>query len=176
MLNARIEKSIRDRFTKVNKLGGKSVELRRYANKVRDSIEEDKDKMVEIRQEDKTLPDFEIPYHHVSNPIALINEVEFLKNGKPTREKVEKVVNRGDRIIISGPNGIGKSTLLKSFLDGKFIKVSEDVRIGYYSQDFSELDFNQTVLESLYSVAYDIEDQDAFTAAGRFMLSKSIRK
>src|SRR5690606_34736555 len=45
-----------------------------------------------------------------------------------------------------------------------------DVRIGYYSQDFAELDFEQTALESLESVALEMDAQKIFGAAGRFLL------
>ncbi|KXK26048.1 MAG: putative ABC transporter ATP-binding protein YheS [candidate division WS6 bacterium OLB20] len=168
--NARITKSIKDRFEKVNKLGGKSVAMRRLANKVRKDIEEDRENMVEIRRDDRTIPEFVIPYQHLSNPLVTIKEVTFLRDGKVQSRNVDKVMGRGSRMIISGPNGIGKSTLLKSFLDGKGVEFQEDLRIGYYSQDFSELDFDQTGIESLQSVAHDTDRQELFSIAGSFLL------
>jgi ATPase subunit of ABC transporter with duplicated ATPase domains len=55
---------------------------------------------------------------------------------------------------IVGPNGIGKTTLLESLASGHATgeHVSEGVRIGYYRQDFSNLDFNQTVFDCLMAV------------------------
>ena len=169
--NARITKSVKDRFEKVNKLGGKSVAMRRLAKKVRVEIEEDREQMEDLRREDRTIPKFTIPYQHLTNPIAKVSEVSFLKKGNVETREVAKEVRRGERLLISGPNGIGKSTLLKSFLDGKGIEFQDELRIGYYSQDFSELDFDQTPLESLRSVALDYNDQDLYGVAGRFLLS-----
>lgn len=170
LLNSRIEKSIKDRFEMVNKLGGKSVAMRRLANRVREDIEEDREKMVDVRREDKTLPDFTIPYQHHKDPVITIHTVEIMKQGKVITKKIDKVVNRGRKLLISGPNGIGKSTLLRSFLAGRGVQIEEDVRIGYYSQDFSELDFDDTALNSLKQVAQDSREQKVFEAAGRFML------
>lgn len=171
LLNARLEKSIKDRFEKVNKLGGKSVAMRRLANKVREDIAEDREKMVDVRKEDKTIPEFTIPAQHFPNYLIKINEVSFLKNGEVMTKPVDIELRRGRRLIISGPNGIGKSTLLKSLLAQKGAHIFEDVRVGYYSQDFSELDFEQTAFDSLKSVAFDKKPQQIYEAAGRFLLT-----
>jgi len=170
LLNSRIEKSIKDRFEMVNKLGGKSVAMRRLANRVRSDIDDDREKMVEVRREDKTIPNFKIPYQHYKDPIIKINSIEVLKQGKIITKKVDKVVRRGRKLLIKGPNGIGKSTLLKSFLARKGVEIDDDVRIGYYSQDFSELNYNDTALNALQEVMQSTKIQDLYEAAGRFML------
>lgn len=174
LANARLEKSIADRFEKINKLGGKSVQMRRLAVKVREDIDEDREKMVEVRKEDKTIPPFTIPAQHLPKALIHINKVEFLKEGEPVQKDVEIEMRRGDRLLIKGPNGIGKSTLLKSILAGQGAEIEKDLRIGYYSQDFSELDFEQTTVESLKSVMQSDSMQDLYNAAGRFMLTGEI--
>lgn len=169
--NARLEKSIADRYEKVNRLGGKSVQMRRLAVKVREDIEEDKEKMVEIRQEDRTLPEFTIPAQHVPKPLININQVSFLREGEVVTKDVNIELARGQKLIIAGPNGIGKSTLLGSILAGEGAVIPSDVRVGYYSQDFSELDFEQTGLESLKSVMLGDSMQELYNVAGKFMIA-----
>ena len=172
LANANITKSVKHRFEKVNKLGGKSVAMRRLAKKIRVEIEQDREDIVDIRKEDRTIPEFTIPYQHLTSSLIKINEVSFLRNGDIQSKPVNKEVRRGDRLLISGPNGIGKSTLLRSFLDGKGVEMTSELRVGYYSQDFSELDFDQTGVESLRSVAVEgATTQDLYSAAGRFLLS-----
>jgi ATP-binding cassette subfamily F protein 3 len=171
LLNARIEKSIKDRFEMVNKLGGKSVAMRRLANRVREDIDEDREQMVEVRRDDKTIPDFTIPYQRCNDPIVKIHTIQMLKNGKVITKKVNKEVQRGKHLLISGPNGIGKSTLLRAFMDKTGVEISPEVRIGYYSQNFSELNYDDTALNSLQSVSQTSVIQDIYAAAGRFMLS-----
>lgn len=171
LVNSRIEKSIKDRFEKVNKLGGKSVAMRKLANKVRTDIEEDRERMVDVRKEDKTIPEFTIPAQHTPGEVMTLKSVEVLKDHKPVTKEVEYHLFRGDRLMIKGPNGIGKSTLLKSILAGKGVKIADGVRVGYYSQDFSELDFSDTAFNSLVSVMPEMDKSKIFAAAGRFMLS-----
>lgn len=174
LLNARIEKSVKDRFEKVNKLGGKSVAMRKLARKVREDIVEDRAKMVQTRQEDKTIPEFTIPAQHVAGNVIDIQNITVIKDHKATTKKVDIQLYRGQRMIITGPNGIGKSTLLKSLLEGNGATIGQDVRVGYYSQDFSELNLEDTAFNALREVALDDVTQKIYEMAGRFLLPGEI--
>jgi ATP-binding cassette subfamily F protein 3 len=174
LLNSRLEKSIKDRFIKVNKLGGKSVAMNRLANKVREDIAEDKEKLVDVRHEDKTIPDFKIPSQNFPGTILTIESIGFMREGKVVEKKADIRIFRGRRLLIAGPNGIGKSTLLKSILENRGAKITDGVRVGYYSQSFSELDFNMTAFESLKSVMLGNNIQEVYSTAGRFLLPGEI--
>jgi ATPase subunit of ABC transporter with duplicated ATPase domains len=50
-----------------------------------------------------------------------------------------------DRLILTGPNGCGKTTLLEQLVKGRRCFLKEGVTVGYYRQDFSELDYETTV-------------------------------
>jgi ATP-binding cassette subfamily F protein 3 len=56
-------------------------------------------------------------------------------------------------LLLQGPNGIGKSTLLEKLASGddEGSKIKEGIRVGYYRQDFSTLNFDHSVYESLAS-------------------------
>ncbi len=62
-------------------------------------------------------------------------------------------VRRQDRVAILGANGTGKSTLIKTLVANKDfrIKYGAGVKIGYYDQESLNIDFNNTVLEELWS-------------------------
>jgi len=160
--NSRLQKSIKDRFEKVNKLGGKSVQMSQLARRIREDIEEDKESMVEMRKEDKTISDFNIPNQEFVGSVIRIYKPAF------------KELYKGDRVLIKGPNGIGKSTLLKKILAGEAAEINPKIRVGYYSQDFSELDFNQTCFDSLYEVALEKETTKIYAAASKFLLPGNI--
>jgi len=162
MLNARVEKSIRDRFAKVNKLGGKSIAMSQLARRIREDIEEDRENIVEMRQEDKTLPGFVIPNQDYVGYIIKIK--------KPAVMELVK----GSRLLVKGPNGIGKSTLLKSILKNESADINPEIRVGYYSQDFSELDFDQTAYDSLFQISQTKRTQDIYEAGARFLLTGEI--
>lgn len=159
LLNARLEKSIKDRFEKVNKLGGKSIAMSQLARRIREDIEEDREDIVEMRKEDKTIPNFLIPNQEYVGPIIKI------------KKPIETELVKGSRLLIKGPNGIGKSTLLRSILAGESAEINPKIRIGYYSQDFSELNFNQTAYDSLYEISQTKRSQDIFEAGARFLLT-----
>ncbi len=160
--NARLERSIKDRFEKVNKLGGKSVVMNRLARKIREEIAEDKENFVEMRKEDKTIPDFTIPnQEYVGNIVKIVKPIETL-------------LVKGSRLMIKGPNGIGKSTLLRSILSGESAEINPKVRVGYYSQDFSELDFEDTAFESLQKMDPEALPQKIYEVAARFLLTGDV--
>jgi ATP-binding cassette subfamily F protein 3 len=162
MLNARLEKSIKDRFEKVNKLGGKSIAMNQLARRIREDIAEDRESIVDMRKEDKTIPDF------------TITNQEFVGYIIKMHRPVENELGKGGRLLVKGPNGVGKSTLLKSIIAREGADINPKSRVGYYSQDFSELDFEQTAFDSLMDVSLIKKAEVIYSAAGRFMLTGEI--
>ena len=78
---------------------------------------------------------------------------------------------KGSRLWVTGPNGIGKSTLLKAMLAGTAASINSETRVGYYSQEFSELDFDQTAFDSLYQVSESKNNQEIYETGSRFLLT-----
>ena len=72
-------------------------------------------------------------------------------------------IKKDERVCLIGPNGIGKTTLLKMLLeqadpDTGVIRLGQNVSIGYYDQEQQMLDPDKTVLEELHS-AYRLYTQ-----------------
>lgn len=162
--NARLDKSIKDRFLKINKLGGKSIAMSQLARKIRANIEEDRENVITVRREDKTIPDFTITNQEYVGYIVKI------------KMPLETELVKGSRLHIKGPNGIGKSTLLRSILVGESADINPKIRVGYYSQDFSELDFDQTGYDSLLSVNTESRPQEIYETGARFLLDSDLLK
>lgn len=153
MENARAEKVIKDRKEKVNFFANKGGKMRKLAKKMREETEEMEESKVEVRREDKTIRDFKIEAQNVNGDVVTIGSVASFYGHLPLLKEINLTIRKKIHVLVTGPNGAGKSTFLKSLVSGtaEDAKISEGVIVGYYSQDFSQLDFNQTVFDSLKS-------------------------
>ena len=149
--NAQLEKNIKDRKEKVNFFAHKGGKMRKLAKKMKEEIEDDETNKIEVRKEDRTIRDFVIPAQDIAGNIVEIYSIKALIDNREVTRGKEMILRKGTHLLISGPNGVGKSTLLKNLISGNSSdhKILENVRVGYYSQDFSSLDCDQTVLDSL---------------------------
>ncbi|HVI39575.1 MAG TPA: ABC-F family ATP-binding cassette domain-containing protein [Anaerovoracaceae bacterium] len=86
----------------------------------------------------------------------------------------EYTILRNDRIGIIGPNGYGKSTLLKMIMgevlpDAGKIEIGDTVKIGYYSQENEEMDLSLRVIDYIQAVAYQIATPDGPLTASQML-------
>lgn len=175
--NAQLQRTIQDRKDKVNFFAQKGGKMRKLAAKMRDEIAESEANMVDVRQEDKTIRDFKIGAQDISGAIVTITSVKVIVNHEPIVKPKELILRKRQKLLISGPNGIGKSTLLRSLVSGKNegAVILPEVIVGYYSQDFANLDFSQTVFDSLESVrSADYNAQEMRSVAAGFLLTGEV--
>jgi len=172
--NAQLEKLIKDRKQKVNFFAHKGGKMRKLAKKMSDQTTELEDNKIEVRKEDKTIRDFTIPTQDIFGDIVIINQLKIIQNHDPVVKNIKKILNKKSRLLISGPNGIGKSTLLRTLVDNKSesAKIMDGVRVGYYSQDFATLDYEQTVFDSLETVLTGgVDTQEMRAVAAGFLIT-----
>jgi ATP-binding cassette, subfamily F, member 3 len=172
--NAQLEKTIKDRKDKVNFFANKGGKMRKLAQKLKEETIDLEENKVDVRKEDKTIRDFTIPAQDIFGDIVTINQLKVIQNHEPVNKDVNKILKRRSRLLISGPNGIGKSTLLRTLVNnkGEGVKIMDDVKVGYYSQDFATLDYDQTVFDSLESVRGEgIDPQQMRSIAAGFLIT-----
>jgi ATPase subunit of ABC transporter with duplicated ATPase domains len=180
--NAQLAKKIQDNKDKANFFAQKGGKMRLVAKKMREEVEEMEEEKVDVRKEDRTIRNFTIP-HQAELTGELISITEFgtmdPKTHKPKVKKASISLKKRDHLLLKGPNGIGKSTLLESLARGeaKGAAIAEGVTVGYYRQDFSTLNFEHSVYESLMS-AMKKPDEQAMraTAAGFLITSEHMKK
>jgi len=185
MQNAQMQKKIQENKEKANFFANKGGKLRMVAKKMREAADEAEDEMVDVRREDKTIRKFIIPLQdELAGELINISSVTIFKDHKLVTKKANVSLIKSQHLLITGPNGIGKSTLLESMASGKSkgAKITPGVRVGYYRQDFSTLDFNETVHQSLENAMEEGENivdgsREEFlrkTAAGFLVTSEII--
>jgi ATP-binding cassette subfamily F protein 3 len=89
---------------------------------------------------------------------------------------VNITVGRGEKIALLGPNGVGKSTLLKTItkkIDFKGdVQYGHNVNVTYFAQDQAEkLDVNKTVMETVDEIAVGDIRKELRSILGTFLFS-----
>lgn len=107
------------------------------------------------------------------------NDVFHIKNleigyDSPITTGITFEVTKGDHIAIIGPNGIGKSTLIKTIADiqkalNGTITTGANLKIGYYDQKQAEFKSNKTILDYLWDQYPTMNEKDIRAVLGRFL-------
>ena len=107
--------------------------------------------------------------------LQLIKLGMTLPNGRELWRDLNSTILHGDRVGIVGPNGVGKSMLLRQIVRDDMARVGEirigpSCRIGYYAQEQETLDENQTLIDELRYTAKLSEDA-AVTILTRYLFN-----
>jgi ATP-binding cassette subfamily F protein 3 len=177
--NAQLEKKIQDNKDKANFFAQKGGKMRLVAKKMRTEIEEMEEDKVDVRKEDKTIRPFIIPAQpEIIGDLLTITSFTTMdpKTHKPKIHKKSVELKKKQHLLLKGPNGIGKTTLLEALASGKAegAQIAKDVRVGYYRQDFSTLNFDHTVRESLLSVMEKQDEEKMRATAAGFLITADV--
>ncbi|MBI2120984.1 MAG: ABC-F family ATP-binding cassette domain-containing protein, partial [Parcubacteria group bacterium] len=177
--NAQLAKEIQANKDKANFFANKGGQMRLVARRMRDKAEELEEEKVDVRKEDRTIRPFLIPFQEdLIGEILHIESFTVMKNHKLIERTAKISLKKNRHLLLSGPNGIGKSTLLERLASGKAAgaTISDGVRVGYYRQDFSTLDFEDTVYNSLLNVMVERDDHKLRSIAAGFLITGDIMK
>ena len=90
--------------------------------------------------------------------IELVHVCKTFANGRKIFDDLNTILWHGERVGLVGPNGTGKSYLLKQLLDGENIdsgeiKIGPSTKIGYYSQEHETLNYEQDLVTTIRQTA-----------------------
>jgi len=110
--------------------------------------------------------------------VAIIKKLVHTYDDKILFLGTDLLVERGDRIAFLGPNGCGKSTVLRMIMgsekptEGTVELGKHNVIPGYFEQNQAEaLDLEKTVMETIHDEVPDWNNEEVRTLLGRFLFS-----
>jgi ATP-binding cassette, subfamily F, member 3 len=174
--NARMQRQIKEKRAQAEVFAHKGGKLRGVAKRMRGIAEEAEENLVDVRQEDKTIRPFNIPAQefdiHFHGKAAEIRSVTIVKKHKAVDKEIDVVVRKNMHVLVIGPNGIGKSTLLNKIVTNQsaHVTIPSEVRVGYYQQDFGNLDGEQTAFDALKEVMKENDEHQLRSTAAGFLL------
>jgi ATPase subunit of ABC transporter with duplicated ATPase domains len=149
---ARAEEEIARKRAWVERFGAKNTKATQAQSRLK-QIE--KIEVAELAETSRRTPNFRVTPARPSGKEALdISAVSKAYGEKIVLRNVSLVVQRGERVAVIGPNGLGKSTLLRIAVerlaaDAGTVKWGHEVTVGYFPQDHREVlaDASATPLE-----------------------------
>jgi len=150
--NAQMERGILENKEKSNFFAHKGGRMRLVAKKMREKAAVMESEKVAVRREDKTIRQFTIPPQEgLVNEFLKISSFTVMQDHKEVTKTARVFLEKNKHLLIVGPNGIGKTTFIESLINGtaKGVTMSPGIRVGTYRQDFSSLNPEETVYESL---------------------------
>ncbi len=90
------------------------------------------------------------------NDVLTVKDLSFRYGSAPLLRDISFLVKRNDRLFLVGPNGCGKSTLIKLMLgrlmpEKGYVEAGYNVNVGYYDQENQNLTPTNTVLDELWN-------------------------
>ena len=119
--------------------------------------------------------DIKINMARLGKKILELKEVSKTYDDLRVVDDFSYVFKKGERTGIVGPNGTGKSTLLKIITgqlqpDSGEVITGETIRFGFYRQEGLKVDDNKKVIEVITDIAENIRlDKDTWMSAPQFL-------
>ena len=139
---ARAQAIVDEKRAWVERFGAKASKARQAQSRLK-QIE--KIEVGEVETTSRRTPLFQfVPHRPSGRDVLAVDAVSKAYGAKRVLERVSLTVRRGERVAILGPNGLGKSTLLKIATgrldaDGGSVKWGYETRVGYFPQDHREV-------------------------------------
>jgi ATPase subunit of ABC transporter with duplicated ATPase domains len=159
--------------TLADSMRGQTEKRARLAKVLDHRVERLKSERVEVTKKERKVV-FKLPAPPRSGDVPLtVESINVTYDTDPVLRSTSFITRRGDRILIVGRNGAGKSSLLRCIAGTQepqsgTIKFGANVTMGYFAQEHEQLDFTKTALEHLAdaTVVTEVERRSLLGAFG----------
>ncbi len=117
-----------------------------------------------------------VPKKESGKDVLDIKEISKGFNGDNLLSNISFSISKGEKVAIIGPNGVGKTTLLKIILeqhqpDKGTITLGKNVFIGYYDQQHQQADPEKTIFQELRDSNPDLTNLELRNVLAAFMFT-----
>lgn len=110
------------------------------------------------------------------NQVLTVQDVAIGYGNTLLAQNLSFDIKRGERVALLGPNGLGKSTLLKTIVKrmpplAGSIQYGSNVMLGFYDQEQEDLNHAKQVLHELWDEYPTMQEKDVRTVLGNFLFS-----
>lgn len=109
-----------------------------------------------------------------ANEVVLADNLSKSFDGKVVFNHLSFLIKKGERVFFAGPNGCGKSTLMKIIVgrekpDGGTVEIGANIKAAYYDQENQNLDPQSTVLDELWNAYPRLTEYEIRSALALFL-------
>jgi ATPase subunit of ABC transporter with duplicated ATPase domains len=148
------DKKIEQLTRLADSMRGQTASRARLAKVMDRKVEKMEDNRIEVTKREKKVS-FRLPEPPRSGDVPMVAEHLSVSYGDlDVLRDCNLITRRGDRIVIVGKNGAGKSSLLRCLAGTQSqqsgtVKFGANVNVGYFAQENEQIDFTKTVLGNL---------------------------
>ncbi len=177
-----LQRNYDNTMAEVHRIEGIIAQQKQFNREKNIRTAESKQKMIDRMLENLETPDEKQEEFHFKftaeeksgNDVLFINDLQKSFDSKRLFRNVNFNLYKGDRTFLLGPNGCGKTTLLK-ILTGKETQdfgsftFGANVKIGYFDQSLAGLDDRKTALDEIWDEHKDYNETLVRSALAMFL-------
>lgn len=177
-----VQRNYDNTMAEVHRIEGIIAQQRQFNREKNIRTAESKQKMIDRMLENLETPDEKQEEFHFKftaeeksgNDVLFINDLQKSFDSKRLFRNVNFNLYKGDRTFLLGPNGCGKTTLLKILIgkenaDFGSFTFGTNVKVGYFDQSLAGLDEKKTALDEIWDEHKDFNETTVRSALAMFL-------
>ena len=167
------EARLEDASAQMRKWAGQNAKLMRRAKAMETRLERHREGMLDDAERGERTVRFQFEPGDGGETVLQAQHLTKAHGGRTLFREVDLTLRAGERIAITGPNGAGKTTLLRALLGDApsddprgHVRFGARIRVGYYDQELSGLQSDQSLIGELTRL---VGDREAHDLLGRFL-------
>jgi ATPase subunit of ABC transporter with duplicated ATPase domains len=175
----RAKATVAEKRAWIERFGAKATKASQAQSRLKQVEKIEREQIEELATTSRRAPSFSfVPERKSGRDVLEVQHVSKAYGDKKVLVDVSLTVRRGERVGIIGPNGLGKSTLLKIVTqnldaDAGTVKWGHETRVGYFAQDHHETlrDDDATPIDVVWSAVPKAETAFVRGQLGRMLFS-----